>query len=118
MNTSPANARRHARVRIRMIRSNLGDLRDLSISGARLLCRGLFAPGRGSHVRLVIDGMDGEVEVDAVVKWGCRTGMFSHEIGLEFVEVTPRVRAALTLVARSAPQNDVYSRAEERRRSA
>lgn len=115
---STANARRNARVRIRMIRSNLGELRDLSMGGAKLACRGLFSPGQGSLVRLVIDGMDGDVEVDAVVKWGRRTGMFSHEIGLEFREVSPKVKAALALVARSAPQNEVFGRAEERRLSA
>lgn len=112
------NARRHARVRIRMIRSNLGELRDLSMGGVKLVCRGLFSPGQGAPVRLAIDGMDGEVEVDAVVKWGRRTGMFSHEIGLEFRDVSPGVKAALNLLARSAPQNDVFGRAEERRRSA
>ena len=119
-NTGPerGNSRRCGRVRIHMIQSSLGDVRDLSADGCRIACTGLGGPAAGEVVEPCIRGLDGDIRVRAKVIWRKRTGWLRYEIGLSFLDPAATVRAALAAVARTAPQNEIFARAEARQKSA
>src|SRR5262252_8082991 len=102
----PGNARRAGRVRTCMVQCNLGQVRDVSQAGARILLRGWRAPGEGREIDLHIRGMAGEVRVRATVVWRRRTGLFGHEMGVNFADLSPEARAALATLARTAPINE------------
>jgi hypothetical protein len=105
-----SNARKHGRVRCQSIESNLGEVRDLSASGARVRRRHRLAEGSGAMVNLEIEGLDGPVRVLARVVWTRRLGFFKHEIGVIFEDVDPGVRRALSDIARRSPSNAVLGR--------
>ena len=107
-----ANARKHGRVRCESIESNLGEIRDLSASGARLRRRKRLSVGAGAMVNLEIEGLDGPVRVLARVVWTRRLGFFRHEVGVLFEDVAPPVRRALVDIARRSPANAVLGRIE------
>lgn len=50
------------------------------------------------------------VEIDAVVRWCARAGIFAHEAGLEFVDVHEDARKLLCEMARNAASNDTIAR--------
>jgi hypothetical protein len=110
--TTDDNARRHGRVRCQAIHSSLGDVVDLSASGARIRRRRRITGAAGSMVNLEIEGLDGPVRVLARVIWERRLGLFRHEIGVLFEDVAPPVRRALVEIAKRSPANAVLGRIE------
>ncbi|MEX2217818.1 MAG: PilZ domain-containing protein [Phycisphaerales bacterium] len=114
------NARQHGRVRCHAIQSSLGEILDLSATGARIRRRKRLPQADGSTVNIEIQGLDGAVRVLGRVIWSRRLGFFKHEIGVVFEDISPEVRKALTTIARCAPANAVLGRLtlERARRSA
>ncbi len=80
------------RVNVRQLKCNLGRVLDLSSGGVRLLSRRKL---RGWHEITLADS-DGGVRIEAEVKWSRRLGLWKHEIGLQFLNVTPDVATKLT----------------------
>jgi len=118
VHTPQNNTRRFARVRLHMVRCSLGDLRDLSQAGARVITRGLRSRAQGEFVELLVQGVDGEIRLRAEVVRTRRLGLFRHELGLSFKELSPEIRAALVGLARSVPMNESLARGDDRRVSA
>jgi hypothetical protein len=101
-----------------MVRCSLGDLRDLSQAGARVITRGWRSRAQGEFVELLVQGVDGEIRLRAEVVRTRRLGLFRHELGLSFKELSPEIRAALVGLARSVPMNESLARGSDRRISA
>ena len=80
------------RVDVRELKCNLGRVRDISSRGARLLSRRKL---RGWHVMRLFD-RDGDIYIDVEVRWSKRHGLFKHEIGLQFLNVSSDIAAKLT----------------------
>ncbi|MHC5002784.1 MAG: STAS domain-containing protein [Planctomycetota bacterium] len=76
------NRRATPRVTPQFLRSDLGEILDLSISGVRVRSRRRLT-GR-QPVRLWRDGVD--LDLNGEVMWSRRLGLFAHEIGLRFIE--------------------------------
>ena len=70
-----ANKRRAGRVRLALVRSTLGDVLDLSATGARI--RSPRAPrcAAGDELRLTIAGLEGPIATRALVAWVRRAGL-------------------------------------------
>lgn len=102
-----ANGRQHGRVRCMAIRTSLGEVLDLSASGARLRRRRKLRSEPGSMVNLEIQGLDGSIRVLARVVWVRKMGLFRYEVGVIFEDISQQVRRALTAIARRAPSNAV-----------
>jgi hypothetical protein len=102
-----ANGRQHGRVRCASIHTSLGEVLDLSASGARIRRRRKLRNDAGSMVNLEIQGLDGSIRVLARVVWVRKLGLFRYEVGVIFEDINPQVRRALTAIARRAPANAV-----------
>ncbi len=100
-----------------MIGSSLGDLCDLSAAGARLVGKGRNPPRAGDTLQLRVDGLDGPIDVGARVVWSKRSGWFEFELGLEFVRLDGSAKAALAVLARTAPLNQTFALEEQPRSS-
>ncbi len=86
------------RVNVRQLKCNLGRVLDLSSGGVRLLSRRKL---RGWHVIRLFD-RDDDVHIDVEVRWSRRLGLWKHEIGLRFLNVTSDIAVQLTtLVSRN-----------------
>jgi len=100
------NRRQHGRIRCEVVQSSVGRVIDASGGGMRILVRGRVSADIGSKMELKIEA-DGEtfmVEVEIV--WVKKRSFFGkeREIGVQFVDVTPQIRAALGRIAQSATQ--------------
>ena len=113
-----AERRRSGRVRVHMIGSDLGELRDLSSTGARVLCKGGVPPRPGEALWFNVEGVDGRIKVCAKVVWARRQGWFGRELGLEFLGLDAKARAALAALARTAASNQIFGLDRARRTSA
>jgi hypothetical protein len=92
------NRRRGGRIRVYGVRTSFGHVLDLSSGGVRLRA-GRTVPPAGASLEMSIQTQDGPQVVKARVAWVKKTGFFSHELGLEFVGVSPEARAAITKIA-------------------
>ena len=84
--------RRSGRLRQEEVWCNLGQVKDLSSSGMRVI--GKHVPKKPVITRIM--GPAVEVTVSGEVKWSKRLGFRKHEMGVEFIEVTPELAEALT----------------------
>ena len=97
--------RRHGRVLLQEVACTLGTVLDLSASGMRVLCASK-PPAIGATVTTTLQTLDGPVNLEAIVVWTRRTSIFKVQAGLEFRNLTPEIRRALTALARTAAQNE------------
>lgn len=74
---------------------DLGVVSDLSHGGMRLVCKKVPK----SPVRLELHGCGHELVVDARIAWATRLGFRRHELGIEFVNLTPKQVRQLTTMA-------------------
>lgn len=116
--THENNARRMGRVRLRMTTCNLGEVLNVSATGARVMCKGFRGPKAGDRVWLRIDGLSGPIDLEARVVWNRRNGLLRHDVGIEFQDPSPAAKKALGALARTAPMNDVFARLEVFKQSA
>lgn len=98
------NRRAAGRVSSDQAACSLGPIVDLSATGMQVRC-GFFAPGVGEAPVLTIHGPDGPFQVRARVVWRKRAGIFSHYLGLEFIELSPQARHMLSTIARVSAAN-------------
>lgn len=99
------NLRRHGRVRCLDIMCSLGEVLDISASGAKLSIVGR-PPSVTSIIVITIDGLDGPVNFEGQVVWTRRRGLFKFEAGLEWKNLTPVMQHTLVRLARAASQNE------------
>ncbi len=95
------NRRRRGRIRVHGVRTSFGDVLDISAGGVRLRA-GRTVPPAGATVEMSIQTQDGPQVLRARVAWLQKTGFLSHEIGLEFVDLSAAARAAITKIAVSS----------------
>jgi hypothetical protein len=109
---SRPNRRRHGRLLCDDVRSSLGQVLDLSASGARVRTTGLRQPEKGQTVTLTIEDGHASLVVSGVIVRSVRTGMFHGEVAVEFTGVTPDVHARLMELVRgiAANQSGLWSR--------
>ena len=87
--------RRAGRVNVGLLRCNLGRVLELSSGGVRLLSRRKLG---GRHEIKLFDS-DVGIRIEAEVRWSRRHGLWKHEIGLQFPNVTSDIAAKLTTLA-------------------
>lgn len=85
-NAQGPNARRGGRLRVCGVTSDLGPVADLSASGMRVKVKGKPR----LHEQLIVQVSAGgqPVTLAARIVWMKRAGLWRHEIGLEFVDMT------------------------------
>jgi hypothetical protein len=89
--------RRSGRVRQQSLRSNLGQVLDVSATGMRTSkCWGMRV-GTMVDVTIRRHALNGALR--GRIMWSRRTGLFRHEIGVEFVEPDPNVVHRLATIA-------------------
>ncbi len=76
--------------------SNLGPVIDLSLSGARLLYRGLARWAQGTPVQLQLSGYGNKASVSARVARSRRLGFLATEVGVQFVNLDPGKRQLIS----------------------
>jgi hypothetical protein len=87
--------RRFGRLPLETLECNLGTILDLSAGGMRVQCRRI--PKLMTPVQ--IEGFPMPQPLHAKVTWARRVGLFRHEVGLQFVDVTPQLASILARVA-------------------
>lgn len=98
-----ARDRRRNRVRVVLLRCWLGDVVDLSQTGMRVRSRRKPLLSSEPEPITLIGGAKGseeELALTARVVWVRRSGLFHHEIGLTFVNMTEATAAAVARLAR------------------
>jgi hypothetical protein len=95
------NNRRHGRVRCQDVECTLGSV--MNISGSGLLVRtGLRSPRVESVVVLKVRTFDGGFDVQTRVEWSKMDGLLHHQVGLEFIDLTPEGRRVLLLAVHAS----------------
>lgn len=81
------------------VSSDLGEVLDLSESGARIACKGKppFQVGYGSTIQ--IRTADGAVTLPVRVVWIRRKGLRTHHVGVQFSELSSALQALLRTLA-------------------
>lgn len=105
-NAAGAQQRRCGRVICQETMCSLGQILDLSATGARVQCSGKPGVEPGMNIAVQVQTLDGPVDVGARVVWVRKAGWRKHLIGLQFVQVSDGARAALARLARSAAWNE------------
>lgn len=82
-----SNGRREARTPRPPIACSLGEIADLSATGARISLRRRPVAGVGEVIDLSFG--DGVAPARARIVWIRRKGLFRHEVGIEFVADDP-----------------------------
>ncbi len=97
-----ANNRRHGRLRCELLTCGLGQVLDFSASGMRVAHRGRMELKEGESICLHLQVLHISQIVQARVVHVRKSGFRRHEVGLEFIEVTPEVSAGLLSIVRLA----------------
>jgi hypothetical protein len=108
-----ANYRRHGRLLCQDISCSLGAVLDISASGMRVRS-GTKPPLSGQQLTLTLETLDACVLISATVVWSRRSGIFRHDVGLEFGELSKDVRSLLNQLARAAAYNESLVPRQER----
>lgn len=99
------NKRRHGRIACELLTCTIGEVQDLSASGLRVRHRGRVHVKIGDTVDLSLRILDDRIPLRAKIVWLKRVRFFSHEIGLEFVDLSEQARNAIHTVARVAQRS-------------
>lgn len=99
--------RRHGRVRCEAVESSIGPVIEASAGGLRLRTRSLRGLTQGEPVGLVVRAFGDPFSIPVRVVWSRRRGLLTHEVGVEFVEVTAPLRRALSQIALGSSGNTV-----------
>lgn len=87
--------RKHGRLELEKVLSNFGPVMDLSASGAKVLARRVPK----GVVMLQITGLGSGFRAPAKAAWSRKLGLFKHEVGFEFQDLTPEMTQQLTRLA-------------------
>lgn len=97
--------RRFGRLRTAELQSSLGRVLDLSGGGMRVESRWPMRLKATDRVLISLVSEAGEVDVRVEVSWVKSLGLFRHQAGLEFRELTAKTRALLVYLCQvSAPR--------------
>jgi hypothetical protein len=88
--------RRSGRLEQEMLYCEYGKVLDLSAGGMRIVCRRV--PPAGQLV-IALHGIDETFKVKARVAWKKRIGLLKHEVGFQFLDVSPQLSRKLTNLA-------------------
>lgn len=88
--------KRAARMHCEDLNSNLGPVIDLSLSGARILYRGLSRWAEGTPVQLQLCGYGNRAIVAAQIARRRRLGFMTTELGIQFVDLDPPSRKIIS----------------------
>lgn len=85
------------RFRAQNLRSRLGPVMDLSITGMAVLCTSSYERIIGEQSTIWICMHRGEkFPFQVQVRWSRKLGFRRHKVGLSFVDLTPQQRMLLT----------------------
>jgi len=101
---SPQNLRKWGRVNCQSVKCSLGAVLDLSAKGMRVATR--QSVPTGTMIVVTIETLDGPLMLPCFAPWRKRTGLFSYEVGLSFVDLKPHAMEALNRLARAAAYNE------------
>jgi hypothetical protein len=87
--------RQHGRLPQDTLKSNLGDVLNLSAGGMRVICKD--TPPTRIHVSLEGHKLPGPLLAE--LAWTKKRGMFKHEVGYKFVNISQAVADHLTRIA-------------------
>lgn len=71
-------------------------------------------PTKGDTITVQLESMDACALIPATVVWSRRTGIFRHDMGLEFGDLSSEVRRLLNEVARGCAYNETLRPEHER----
>ena len=101
------NNRKAGRVRCQQITCSLGEVRDLSATGLRVLCKRNEGISAGQVVCFRLYTLEGaELQVMVHVAWVRKAGWRKHEMGMKFLDVSPELRLALLQLCRASTYNE------------
>lgn len=81
---------------------SLGEVLDLSASGLRVRCQGRPPCVVGQRINVTITGNDGPFLIALRPVWMRKVGMFKHELGACFEDMSEETRLQLLNLVRSA----------------
>ncbi|MGD9688870.1 MAG: PilZ domain-containing protein [Phycisphaerales bacterium] len=93
--SSGSNKRKKGRVRAELLSTSLGRAVDLSETGARLERRGAYDLEPGATVLIALSSPQRQLSCPARVIWVRKTGWFTWQIGLEFLDQSETFRRSL-----------------------
>ncbi len=100
---TPENRRNGGRMRIGDLECSFGELLDISATGLRVRRGGLIPAVPGRKVKVVVGSHVGMLKITCQVMRSRRVGLFGHEVGLRFVDLTDEGHELLSRIAREAP---------------
>lgn len=103
---TPETKRVHGRVFCQYIYSSLGEIVDLSASGARVRVKGSLPITGGQCFTMKLMGLNGETIVSCKAIWIAKRGWRKHEVGVQFFDLTPEARKIIAEIGRSAANNE------------
>ena len=101
------NRRRNGRVVLQEVQCSLGEVLDLSTTGMRVQTKLKHDLKVGQTFGMVLQSLDGPVNVAATVAWIRKVGWGKHQLGVRFVDPDPALRKAIGALARSVASNEV-----------
>lgn len=112
------NRRRSGRLRCEAVRCSMGEVIDISAGGMRVFRRNRPGAHAGDTVTVTLDAMGHQIKAPVrICRVDCQ-GLFKVEIGLEFTQLTPELRATLNEIARSVSTNSVFLHSQNATRAA
>lgn len=106
-NPGDTNHRKAGRVRCQYITCSLGEVRDLSSTGVRVLCKKNPGIAAGQAICFRMYTLEGkELPVTVEVAWVKKVGWFKRELGMKFLDVSPELRLALLQLCRASTYNE------------
>lgn len=99
---SAKDDRRHGRLACELLSSSLGEVLDISASGVRVRRRGRVRVAKGEEVSITLQFGGSKIPAKVRVAWTRRAGFWSHELGLEFIDITDASRKVITQLGRLA----------------
>jgi hypothetical protein len=109
------NNRKAGRVRCQYVTCSLGEVRDLSSTGLRVLCKKNPGIAAGQAICFKLNTLDGaELPVTAEVAWARKAGWLKHELGMRFLDVSPELRLALLQLCRASAYNETLGSGERK----
>lgn len=90
-----ANRRRFGRFNARGVKCNLGEVVDLSATGARVRTRKTLT----GEQSLELPGSKNPVTLRATIVWAKKAGLLTYEYGLHFIDPTPDQVRAIRMIA-------------------
>ena len=123
--------RRFGRVVCQFVGTSIGEVQDMSAGGMRVQTVGARAPQIDDVVKVQLVGISGIVEVRCRIAWvksGVRSDGLAakirrilagarHEVGLEFIDLTPEARTVIAEIGAAAGKNETIRPDIERFRS-